>query len=394
MKKRIFPKSNIIFWVIIILFSVVIPTFSTSSAKYVSRYEYALKLAMVEHITFSPGKVHIYEIPYDGYYAIQLWGGAGGASRRSGLGGEAVYQFGGRGGMVKGVSYFSEGTILHVFVGERGGFNIGGFNGGGDGGSDNSSWFDFYAGGGGGGATDIRLFPGSIDDRILIAGGGGGGSSGGGWGGNGGADAGNYAGANGDGSGYGQGGGQFFGGDGFEDGSFGYGGRGNWAGGGGGGGYFGGGGAYGSSGGGGGGSAYIADRFTISTPYGLPEITDYLTDTSDGYAIISFLGSRYVAREPMGLGGDIRYDIGEPTQEGKEFSPQEEPEIEVGSESDPRPFHDSPHELWSDFNREYDLLSVQGGTTSKSSELPYITEHANEVDPELLLESTLTLGSL
>jgi Glycine rich protein len=55
---------------------------------------------------------------------------------------------------------------LIVYVGGQGSGSTGGFNGGGNGGG-------VYGGGGGGGASDVRVSPGGIRDRILVAGGGG-----------------------------------------------------------------------------------------------------------------------------------------------------------------------------------------------------------------------------
>ena len=215
-------------------------TFSISFAKYATRHEYTLKLAMAEHFTFSAGNQHTFETPYDGYYAFRLWGGDGGHSRYSWRNGEESYPYGGKGGLVEAVSYFEEGTELVVIVGTKGGTTAGGFNGGGDGSSHYVPLFDNHYGGGGGGATDLRLSSATLEDRILVAGGGGGGSGGGpgyapAYGGDGGAKNGNYAGANGQGAGYGQGGGLSAGGEGHQHGDVGYGGDGANSGGGGGG---------------------------------------------------------------------------------------------------------------------------------------------------------------
>jgi len=318
----------------------VVLTSSISSAKYVTRYEYMLRLSMAEHFTFSADSRHIFEIPYDGYYAFKLWGGDGGDSVYSRWSGEETYSHGGKGGVVEAVSYFESGTVLIIIVGTRGGTATGGFNGGGSGGTFYVPFFDNYYGGGGGGATDVRLFSEALSDRILVAGGGGGGSAGGpGYaptpGGDGGANAGNYAGTNGLGAGYGQGGGLSVGGEGYQDGSLGDGGSGAHSGGGGGGGYYGGGGAYGSGGGGGGGSAYVADIFTIGVPLAMPDRTDYITDLRDGYAIITFLGSQYTADNNTGI---LLYDVGEPSLEPQEPDDDNNiplPELHPDSEIEP-----------------------------------------------------------
>ena len=85
---------------------------------------------------------------------------------------------GGNGGRVTGVLTVTPGQVLQINVGGLGsnglttGFAPGGFNGGGAGAYSSGN----YGGGGGGGATDIRLFPYSLNDRIVVAGGGGGGA--------------------------------------------------------------------------------------------------------------------------------------------------------------------------------------------------------------------------
>ena len=326
-------------------------TFSISSAKYAARHEYTLKLTMAEHFTFSAGDRHIFEIPYDGYYAFKLWGGAGGNSKSSWPFGEEIYQLGGDGGKVAAVSHFTKGTLLVIVVGTKGDTADGGFNGGGDGGFYYVPlWGYDYFGGGGGGATDIRLSSDALEYRILVAGGGGGGSGGdpayaSAYGGNGGAQTENYAGASGYGEGYGQGGSLSAGGEGHQHGDFGCGGVGAYSGGGGGGGYYGGGGAHGSGGGGGGGSAYIADNFTLGVPDGMPDKTDYMTDLNDGYAIITFLGSRYMAGKNNEKAEVLHYDVGIPSLKPEEPildnvtsypellpKPESEPEPELESE--------------------------------------------------------------
>ena len=270
-------------------------TVSRSSAKLAIRHEYKLKLAMAEHFDFAAGESHTFEIPYDGYYAFKLWGGDGGDSKNHWNGGHDTYELGGKGGEVAAVSYFTKGTVLVIVVGKRGEVTGGGFNGGGFGGSYLLPVFNDYFGGGGGGATDVRLASGTLADRTLVAGGGGGGSGGGGGylpgrGGNGGTVGSGFIGAAGAGTGAGEGGTLYDGGLGYQYGAFGYGGNATYSGGGGGGGYYGGGGAYGSGGGGGGGSSYIGAGFTTDVPAGLPDRSGYITDTRDGFAIVTYLG--------------------------------------------------------------------------------------------------------
>ena len=300
MVAKISLKTKSYIWGTIALCMAAVLTFPVSAAQYATRNAYTLKLAMAAHFTFAAGSRHIFEIPYDGYYAFKLWGGNGGDAINTWWHGETLYPHGGKGGAVEAVSYFEKGTVLVIVVGTKGGTTDGGFNGGGDGGIFHlASLSNDYYGGGGGGATDVRLASGTLNDRILVAGGGGGGSGGdtvyaSAYGGDGGAQGGNDAGANGQGTGYGLGGHLSGGGEGHQHGNLGQGGNGAYSGGGGGGGYYGGGGAYGSGGGGGGGSSYVSDGFTIDVPQGMPDKTDYMNDVGDGYAIVTYLGSQYL----------------------------------------------------------------------------------------------------
>ncbi|MBL7930747.1 MAG: T9SS type A sorting domain-containing protein [Bacteroidia bacterium] len=197
------------------------------------------------------------------------------AGARGGNGLNSSVGPGGFGGHIAAVISVTPGQVLNLYVGGMGANAspsvgaAGGYNGGGAGGSQGS----LYAGGGGGGASDIRISPYTLSDRIIVAGGGGGGgtytntSAGyerGGAGGtaNGGSGFGNNSNSNGNG---GSGGGNISGGAGgfmssfctAQSGSLGLGGAANTCsngGGGGGGGYYGGGG--GIAAGGGGGSNY------------------------------------------------------------------------------------------------------------------------------------------
>jgi len=85
---------------------------------------------------------------------------------------------GGNGGRIQGTLTVVPGQILNIYVG---GFGVngttlsggaGGYNGGGTG----ALYSGSYAGGGGGGASDIRVSPYGLANRIVVAGGGGGGA--------------------------------------------------------------------------------------------------------------------------------------------------------------------------------------------------------------------------
>ena len=360
-------------------------TCSVSAAKLATRHTYTLRLAKAEYITFAAGKEHAFEIPCDGYYAIRLWGGDGGDGRNEWWdGGGESYPYGGKGGAVEAVAHFTVGTSLLITVGTGGDVTTGGFNGGGSGGTFyTGGFFNNYYGGGGGGATDVRLGGATLDDRILVAGGGGGTSGsdsnyGPGAGGNGGANGGNYAGANGEGAGYGQGGGPAAGGAGNGDGSLGNGGGGAYSGGGGGGGYYGGGGAYGSAGGGGGGSAYISERFTRSVPEGMLGRESFEGDSRDGFAVITFLGSRYVQEQPSGGAWMIYYNVGvasdipeEPTDDLSAFESLPEPIPEPA----PMPLPELlPEELAPEFGAEAELAQESEEQLEEESEQDRPTE--------------------
>lgn len=218
-----------------------------------------------------------------------------------GASGKFCDSYPGKGARVSAVIPVSPRQKLWVYVGGQGTASSGGFNGGGNGG-DPSSFGNPSSGGGG--ASDVRVAPGELSDRILVAGGGGGdgepfgnkSKSDFGCAGDGGAQIGgtglgglNYYGG---GGGGGTGGSQSAGGTGGpggapnsqyhgnagEDGELGIGGAGGevgtyalGGGGGGGGGYYGGGGGgsgsngasyYGGGGGGGGGSSFAEPKAT------------------------------------------------------------------------------------------------------------------------------------
>lgn len=84
---------------------------------------------------------------------------------------------GGYGGKVIGEITVNSGDIFEIYVGGAGNtgstssYALGGYNGGGNGGFFPGNW----GGGGGGGASDIRITPFGLNNRIIVAGGGGGG---------------------------------------------------------------------------------------------------------------------------------------------------------------------------------------------------------------------------
>lgn len=105
--------------------------------------------------------------------AIGAGGGSGGATA-------------GKGGKIETNLSVTPGSILHLYVGQKGNNNSstsggsGGYNGGGSGGNARTGQ---TGGGGGGGASDIRVGGTALSDRVLVAGGG---AGSGGTGGNGG----------------------------------------------------------------------------------------------------------------------------------------------------------------------------------------------------------------
>jgi hypothetical protein len=78
---------------------------------------------------------------------------------------------GGNGSVLEGDLNVTAGESLQFWLGGMGDSDMGGWNGGGTGGSANSVE---NAGSGGGGASDIRIAPYGLDDRIVVAAGGGG----------------------------------------------------------------------------------------------------------------------------------------------------------------------------------------------------------------------------
>lgn len=112
--------------------------------------------------------IQLYEVPEDGVYIIECWGGQGGSSV-GGLDTSDPY-VGGCGGYSKAAFNLKKGMVLHITTGEYGGSIRSPqrpFGGGGGAGSQG------YAGGG---ASYVQLEPNNMRSCLIIAGGGGGSS--------------------------------------------------------------------------------------------------------------------------------------------------------------------------------------------------------------------------
>ncbi len=77
--------------------------------------------------------------------------------------GTAATSTAGMGAQASGVMAVSPGQILQIYVGGQNGYNGGGLG--------------VSPGGNGGGASDVRILPGALSDRVIVAGGGGGGGA-------------------------------------------------------------------------------------------------------------------------------------------------------------------------------------------------------------------------
>lgn len=135
-----------------------------------------------DHIDVSySGSIQQYEIPFNGLYQLEVWGGEGGYTYKNN---KTVY--GGKGGKSSGYKKLNKGQIIYIVVGGGGGNSwndpnltpiYGGYNGGGHGYSGYS-----FDGGGGGGATHIAPISGLLSNEnvwesvYIVAGGGGGGA--------------------------------------------------------------------------------------------------------------------------------------------------------------------------------------------------------------------------
>lgn len=97
------------------------------------------------------------------------------AKGAAGGNGYTYYSNGGPGGQVVAVIPASPGAVMQIYVGGAGGnaSSSGGGSAGYNGGGIGKTWSS-GGGGGGGGATDIRISPYGLNDRIVVAGGGGG----------------------------------------------------------------------------------------------------------------------------------------------------------------------------------------------------------------------------
>ena len=122
------------------------------------------------------GDYQVFTAPFSGIYRLEAWGSAGGY-------GNTTTTSPGYGGYTAGEIHLEAGTVLYVYVGQKGQNSIQkeiSYNGGA---ASPIGLSDAHRGGGGGGATDFRLLPGDWDDsaglrsRILVAGGGGGANS-------------------------------------------------------------------------------------------------------------------------------------------------------------------------------------------------------------------------
>ncbi len=264
------------------------------------------------------GAVQTYSVPVGcSQLSVDAWGGAGGTVfYQSSV--NTSYNLGGQGGRTQATvsvtpSTISTATVLQVRTGGVGanatsaGGGAGGYNGGGNGSPYNVN----NNAGGGGGASDVRVSPYGLADRVVVAGGGGGGGFNSGFGrqdergGNGGgatAEAGYYGGGF-DATQAGQAGTPTAGGlkasgsAAGNDGALGVGGDGTTTastsiGGGGGGGYYGGGSGY--FGGGGGGSSYAIPAATsVTLTQGMTPYNGivYITPTAPTVYSVSSTGS-------------------------------------------------------------------------------------------------------
>lgn len=140
---------------------------------------------------YSDGAYYELEVPYAGYYKLEVYGAQGGDGRQWNTY-THVNNSGGKGGYSYGVTSLSAGDRLYVCVGGRGRWAKsvsnahapGGFNGGGTGGTETENHPENAAGGGGAThiATSLRgtgvlsAYSSYQDDVLIVAGGGGGAS--------------------------------------------------------------------------------------------------------------------------------------------------------------------------------------------------------------------------
>lgn len=127
----------------------------------ISLLVFSLNIQAQDEIVFSyTGEVETYVVPACvEQISVVLSGASGGGEN------------GGAGATVSGVIDVVEGQVIEIRVGGMGNCPEGGYNGGGNGAEAGPTNF---SGCGGGGATDLRIAPFTLDDRIVVAAGGGG----------------------------------------------------------------------------------------------------------------------------------------------------------------------------------------------------------------------------
>ncbi|WP_081784381.1 fimbrillin family protein [Segatella paludivivens] len=135
-------------------------------------YTYNLSKTIVFNYDYT-GAVQTFTAPYTGTYKVECWGAQGGTIPNQNF----AYPNGGLGGYTSGNINLLSGTILYIYVGQKGSlpnemFRT--YNGGGMGAANDGACSS------GGGETDIRIIGGefsdfnSIKSRVMVAGGGGG----------------------------------------------------------------------------------------------------------------------------------------------------------------------------------------------------------------------------
>ncbi|BCS85844.1 MULTISPECIES: fimbrillin family protein [Prevotella] len=135
-------------------------------------YTYNLSKTIVRNYDYT-GAAQTFTAPYTGTYKIECWGAQGGTISNQNF----PYPDGGLGGYTSGNIYLLSGTVLYIYVGQKGSLlneMYRTYNGGGMGAANDGACSS------GGGETDIRIIGGefgefnSIKSRIMVAGGGGG----------------------------------------------------------------------------------------------------------------------------------------------------------------------------------------------------------------------------
>ena len=135
--------------------------------------------------TSYPEPYHIYEIPANGKYKLEIWGAQGGTYNSR--------YIGGYGGYSTGIISLSKGDKIYLTIGGTGSFSLGltdsasrisgGYNGGGSGTTGGDGTVYLSGGGSGGGATHVSTVNGvlstfsSTSNLVLMVAGGGGGAA-------------------------------------------------------------------------------------------------------------------------------------------------------------------------------------------------------------------------